>query len=325
MFLRKVYTCQIILILTIGFGECWSSRSFGCRRFSQQQQRPRQRVLSLCNEEQCLTTRTITSGLVSLIACFVLNTEALAATEDPPTKDLNPPLVWHLQNGDVELTQRLSSFKSLSLQNPVLLGSGGGGAVFSTNVEGKSGKDLAIKVSWIRSALSVKRECETLNKLEEKGTRNVIKCLGIEQYPQDTRRVMIALEPVVDNTIATISGVNKDVQTLSVQAIVKTLVDMLAANVVTTDVQPLMNRETGDVLFIDMTEAQIMSTPPTFLDLALASSFCTEMASLIPESMREVASATLLEELNQAQNRGIRLPNEILDLLHNLDVMNISV
>jgi hypothetical protein len=110
-----------------------------------------------------------------------------------------------------------------------------------------------------------------------------------------------------------------------VQAIVKTLVDMLAANVVTTDVQPLMNRETGDVLFIDMTEAQIMSTPPTFLDLALASSFCTEMASLIPESMREVASATLLEELNQAQNRGIRLPNEILDLLHNLDVMNISV
>jgi len=304
----------------------WSTTTCtsGGRRFSQQQrERQRQQVPLLRKNQQCFTERLILSLLVSFSAFFAINNEALAATEGPLTKNLNPPpLVWHLQNGDVELNQRLSSFDSFSLKNPVLLGSGGGGAVFSTSMQDGSGKDIAIKVSWIRSALSVKRECETLKKLEENGTRNVEKCLGVEDYPQDTRRVMIAIEPVVDNTVATVTSVNKDVQALSVQAIMKTLVDMLVANVVTIDVQPLINKETGEVLFIDMTEAQILSTPPTFLDLALTSSFCAEMASLVPESLGEVASATLLEELRLAQIRGVIFPNEILDLLQSLDVTN---
>jgi len=257
------------------------------------------------------------SGLLSCLALFTQSNDVLAAIDGPVTNNdaTNPPLVWHLQNGDVELHQQLSSFKSFSLQNPVLLGSGGGGSVFSTRASGESGKDFAVKVSWIRSAASVKRECDILSRLEENGTRNVEKCLGSEQYPQDTRRVMILLEPVVDSTVSSVTGVNKDVQALSVQAIVKTLVDMLAANVVTTDVQPLINRETGDVLFIDMTEAQVMSAPPTFLDLALASSFCSEMTSIIPESMGKFASTILLEEVQQALDRGVTFQSEILDLM----------
>ena len=46
---------------------------------------------------------------------------------------------------------------------------------------------------------------------------------------------------------------------------------MLAAQVATTDVQPLISARTGHVLFIVMTEAQEISDPaaPTFFDLAL--------------------------------------------------------
>ena len=310
-----LYISQVIIICHIFVvGESWSiftpahtPTNISERNLSQQRQQP-----NWIKQHD----RFIISGLLSCLALFTPSSDVSAAIEGPLKNNdaTNPPLVWHLQNGDVELRKQLSSFKSFSLQNPVLLGSGGGGSVFSARA-GESGKDLAVKVSWIRSAASVKRECDILSRLEENGTRNVEKCLGAEQYPQDTRRLMILLDPAVGNTENSVTGVNKDVQALSVQAIVKTMVDMLAANVVTTDVQPLINRETGDVLFIDMTEAQVMSAPPTFLDLALASSFCSEMTAIIPESMGKLASTILLEEVQQALDRGVTFQIEIMDLM----------
>ena len=105
---------------------------------------------------------------------------------------------------------------------------------------------------------------------------------------------------------------------------------MLAANVATTDVQPLINKTNGDVLFIDLTEAQIMSKPPSFLDLALASSFCNEMAALIAPSedvvssssslatLSKIASTTLLDELKKL--RGPDLPEEIYGILQSQDI-----
>ena len=71
---------------------------------------------------------------------------------------------------------------------------------------------------------------------------------------------MIALQPVVENAVSRVDKINPDVQPLAVQGIVQTFIDMLHANVVTTDVQTLMNKETGKVLFIDLTEAQTMTT-----------------------------------------------------------------
>ena len=88
---------------------------------------------------------------------------------------------------------------------------------------------------------------------------------------------MIALQPVVEkeNVVSRVDKIHPDMQSFAVQALVRTLIDMLHANIVTTDVQPLMNKETGQVLFIDFTEAQKMTFPnPSFMDLALASSFC---------------------------------------------------
>jgi hypothetical protein len=93
------------------------------------------------------------------------------------------------------------------------------------------------------------------------------------------------------------------------------MVQMLAANVVTVDVQPLIYKQTGDVIFIDLTEAQELKPPLSFLDVALLSSFCTEMAALIPESLLPVASTALLDELKALEQRGAFLLNESYEVL----------
>mmetsp|Transcript_11500 Transcript_11500/g.21503 ORF Transcript_11500/g.21503 Transcript_11500/m.21503 type:complete len:351 (+) Transcript_11500:97-1149(+) len=245
---------------------------------------------------------------------------AMNSSNDPTSSTVQ---VWHLPNGDVELPQTISNFKSFALKNPVLLGSGGGGSVFSTDAhDGTSSKQIAIKVSWVRSADSVKNECKVLQTLEEKQTRNIERCLGVETYPQDARRIVIALEPVIDDAVGNITGeTSQEIQEQVVQSMIRTMVDMLVANIVTTDVQVLISRETGSVLFIDMTEAKEMSDPPTFLDLALASSFVSEIVSMIPETLRSMASKTLLEELIQTDKKGIHLSREIYDILGAYDIL----
>ena len=94
---------------------------------------------------------------------------------------------------------------------------------------------------------------------------------------------------------------------------------MLAAGIVTTDVQPLLSESTGDVLFIDMTEAKTLSLLPDeslpFIDMVLASSFCAEMLSLIPEQYYDLASTALLHELQSVESRGEYITTELYGLL----------
>ena len=247
---------------------------------------------------------------VAMLTCLSSNTFAMNEVIQNSKSS-----TWYLPNGEVELTNPLTSFGQYKLTDPFLLGSGGGGAVFSTTPLNDRKGGIAVKISWVRSAASVERECSILNELERANTRNVERCVGIERYPVDSRRVMVALEPVVRNEVASVDKVDQNAQASSVQCIARTLVDMLGANIVTTDVQPLMDKESGSVLFIDMTEAKRMSNPPSFLDLALASSFCAEMAALIPESLADVASMTFLNELQAAHTRGIFLPIPIYEIL----------
>ena len=277
-------------------------------------------AFSFCNEAVALDPQIITA--------------ASSSSGDGTKVEVTPPAglhTWWLPNGEVELTDPLKLFSQYKLSNPKLLGSGGGGAVFSTLTQNhvpisshqheKYGDMVAVKISWSRSASTVERECKILQELERKSTRNVETCLGIEKYPLDNSRVAIALKPVAENSVASVDRVNRDVQYQAVQSIVRTLVDMLGANIVTTDVQPLIGKETGSVLFIDMTEAQIMSDPPSFLDLALATSFCAEMISLIPESFADVASKTFLEELSLTHLRGISFPLPIYEMLQDQSIL----
>jgi len=255
--------------------------------------------------------------------------------------------IWELNNGQVKLPDLLQLTinnhnhnhpSEIKIKHPILLGSGGGGAVFSANANlaKKDNAKVAIKVSWSRSTKSVKNECEVLQSLENTHVRNVETCLGQFDYPYDDQnRVMIVLTPVVeDDPVASLSEINQDLWKNSIHSIISTLIDILASNVITVDVQPLISKRTGDVLFIDFTEAKVISSTTSksssssFMDLALVSSFCNEMMALIPSSndgndgkWQEFASKAFLEELKLAQERGIEFSQEIFSIFSDQSVL----
>lgn len=231
---------------------------------------------------------------------------------------------WTLGNGHVQLPDPLR-LGNMILYDPELLGSGGGGAVFAMSQISNDAKTssarkrIAVKVSWDASTPSVVNECRILQHLQRYQVSGVEQCLEQKSYAEIIQnentgttimrspRVVLALVPVMEDSVTNSIA---DLPTLALQSratqqVVRTLVQMLAANVVTTDVQPLISQTTGNVLFIDMTEAQILSNEPlSILQLSLCSSFCAEMVSLIPETMYQVASQILQEELERLDNDG---------------------
>ena len=242
------------------------------------------------------------------------------STLPPPALAVNIDMTF--ENGRVQLGDPLNTFASNymigELRQPQFLGSGAGGSVFSYN-RAHTASPVVVKVSWERSTASVERECEVLKYMQESRHRvtGVEICLGRIPYPNDARRTMIVMEPFMDDSVASVSEIRENLRPYSVRCIVRTLVQMLGAGVVTTDIQPLISRSTGEVVFIDMTEAKIISRsnmePLTFLDMALASSFCSEMLGLVPEEYGSIASEVLVDEVKMM---GPSVPRrELLELI----------
>ena len=258
-----------------------------------------------------------------------------------PIHTMSAPIDMTFANGSVRLDDPLRSFPGLELGHPRYLGSGGGGAVFAcdridprrptlartrastdtdtgadTDAQRRKAADVelvdkdavVVKVSWSRSAVSVEKECEVLKYMETNHVPGVERCRGQIPYPLDNRRLMIAMEPVMDDSVASISEIDERLRPTAVRCIIRTLVHMLSEGVVTTDVQPLISKATGEVLFIDMTEAKIVFADNndgrkiSFVDQALASSFVSEMLGLIltgssDEQLIGVANKELIHEL----------------------------
>ena len=254
-----------------------------------------------------------------------------------------PPLELELGNGSVQLENPMIFGDEITLTNPRFLGSGGGGAVFaysqtmsssssrkdtsSSRKNTKTDDDVVVKVSWVKSSQSVRNECEILRVMEHYQVSGVERCLGQKDYPSDTRRTMIAMEPVMgSDSVSSVSEIPTRFQSITVRGLVQTMVQMLfVAHVVTTDVQPLISKETGKMLLIDMTEAKVFDPNSlTSLDKALINSFCTEIVGLIPKTQWDVASETLLLELSslwtkqerEGNGQRIRLAAEILEVLN---------
>jgi hypothetical protein len=283
-----------------------------------------------------------THPLVASASAFEMTAPTTTTTIVAAAEQVQQQQSWKLGNGDVELPDPLV-IAGLQLQHPRLLGSGGGGAVFSMEVDASKSKNgiapqtsssksatsnVAVKVSWRRSAASVENECHILQLLQESSVSGVETCLGQAPYPTDPTRIMIALQPVFTqddndndvmvNSVSDIIGRNQ--QSRAVQAIVKNMMEMLAARTVTTDVQPLISQQTGDVLFIDLTEAKVLKASVdtiSVVDLSLASSFVSEMLSRIPDSLQDVAAKTLWQEL---QVVGDRLPVQFCEILRSQNV-----
>lgn len=237
---------------------------------------------------------------------------------------------WSLLNGNVQLPDPIeiqtassssSSKRTLRLSHPELIGAGGGGAVFAFE-----DSSVLLKVSWENSRKSVIRECQTLKMLEKNKVQAAEKCLGEYDYPigddgvdheNHHKRVMIAVEPYVRDAVASVDQVkDKAKQAVAVRQIAQTVVQMLAANIVTIDVQPLISTTTGNVLFIDMTEAETLRPPFSFLDKVLMQSFTTEMLTLIPERFVDLASRTMIQEIQDLGSSGVTLSDEAKEVLY---------
>lgn len=254
--------------------------------------------------------------------------------------------------------------------HPTFLGAGGGGAVFSyqreqqqrqqreeveeeeakigsvslTSKHHSSSDRVAVKVSWVGSAASVRNECAVLNFMNEQGpVRGVEQCLACLEYAKDPRRSVIFLEPVVEAT-ATVSSLTDLVsespqQERATADLMHTAAQMLATGVVTTDVQPLISKETGETLLIDLTEAKILyelqhddddgghSKRLPQRDVTLISAFLTEVTALIPETMWYLASKEFLSELSLLErltenSGGVWLMRDpgVLDVLMSLPI-----
>ena len=251
---------------------------------------PRASVLAACKS-------TIFGGLV---ACLL---SAPAAAEN---------YEWQLMNGNVVLKDPIvlsvAGSDKVSLVKPQLIGAGGGGAVFAFEDSQK-----LLKVSWEGSAKSVERECSTLQLLEKNQVQASERCLG--KYDYDKNRVMILAEPYVSDGVASVMEVDPSKRAFVVEQIARTLVQMLAANVITIDVQPLISKETGRVIFIDMTEAQVLKPPFTFLAKTLMSSFTTEMMALIPDEYMPKAAKATLQEIKNMEALGVTMSPEAMEVL----------
>jgi len=251
-----------------------------------------------------------------------------------------------LQDG--ELKSDPSPSASISLWDPTLLGSGGSGAVFSfsthpnnspsdSSYSNKQSKDatynsklddddnnVAIKVSWKRSRNSVENECNILQSLEN--VPHVERCLGRPNpYPYEDGRVMIAVTPVV-TTMTSDDGITSSLNNVktgapqrnAVKSVVEAIVGMLNLGIYTLDVQPLISVETGEVLFIDFTEAQHFSIPLTSLDESALVGFCGEVSVLIPDSLKGVAGEYLMAELSSLDRNTTPLPGNVVEILESI-------
>jgi hypothetical protein len=145
-------------------------------------------------------------------------------------------------------------------------------------------------------------------------------------YPYENGRSIIALSPVVmettaDNNIggditSSIDKVNPGLpQRNAVQCVVETMVQMLQLGVYTIDIQPLINRTTGEIVFIDFTEADYFSAIGDGDDNSAIVGFCGEMLTLIPERLKGIAVEMLTMEMNNMKENDRPLPEKIIDIL----------
>jgi hypothetical protein len=287
-----------------------------------------------------LLSSTTNVGAVPKIITAVVSSVIIHSMSLTPMEDtLQLSKTYDFGNGSSVVVENPMIVEGMTLEEPTFLGAGGGGAVFSykqyhnpksiqkqegTNPKGKS---VAVKFSWSQSAESVRNECTILKDMERKHVSGVERCLAEIQYKQDPRRSVIIMEPVVDDAVSSIQDLTTvEAQVVAVDGLMKTFVEMLAARIVTADIQPLISQRTGNIVLIDMTEAKnIISNdePLSDTDKALVNNFCTEMITLIPESLFDQASNSFRRELERLEQVfGSRLDEDILKIVQDLPLLH---
>ena len=266
---------------------------------------------------------------------------------------------YEFGNGPVQIDSPMI-FQGLTLVDPEFIGVGGGGAVYSykntnhriiideknmaaKNYEKSKAQEqkIVVKISWKRSADSVRNECDVLRVMEQRQVTGVERCLGIEEYRYDSNRVVVGMVPFVEDQqegggiTASIGELSPDIALKTVTYLMKTMVQMLVAGVVTNDVQPLISKSTGEIVLIDMTEATVLYRDDNIEkgsynsysdnDKILINAFCTEVIGLIPDNLLEKASESFLTELHRIETEtNIQINNEIKQIIRDLPITGVE-
>uniref|UniRef100_A0A7S4EHD1 Protein kinase domain-containing protein n=1 Tax=Pseudo-nitzschia australis TaxID=44445 RepID=A0A7S4EHD1_9STRA len=267
---------------------------------------------------------------VALAATLLLNSIIVPET----TQTMH----YEFGNGSVQIDYPME-FPGVTLVEPKFLGAGGGGSVWTMKANANTNinndrrinnihKNVVVKISWPRSTDSVRNECDILRAMERQGVTGVERCLGSMDYKYDPNRVVIAMEPLVeDDDTSSLGDLTPEIALRSAIQLGKIMAQMIAANVVTTDIQPLISKSTGEVLLIDMTEAKLLN-PDRFIaegDKLLINAFCTEVLGLIPDSLLDKTSESFLKELHRIETEtGERINGEIKEILRDLPITGVE-
>jgi len=109
-------------------------------------------------------------------------------------------------------------------------------------------------------------------------------------------------------------------QLIATSSLLRTTVQMIRAGVALSDVQVLVDPDSGSLILIDLTESrEIDQQHPSYNDLALVRSFISETLSLIPFELTQSARRLLAEEVQQVlasdSSQQIGMSEELRDLL----------
>jgi hypothetical protein len=99
----------------------------------------------------------------------------------------------------------------------------------------------------------------------------------------------------------------------AIQTFVVTNLHIIFANVVLSDLQYLLDKDTGDVLLIDLTEAEILNGEDLYKAQNAVGNYLNEIFTSIPPQYNEFATDLILQEVKQRTNEQI--PKYIINIL----------
>jgi len=172
------------------------------------------------------------------------------------------------------------------------------------------------------SADLVLKECQVIHRLNEAKVENIERC--VDSCTEEGGRSRILLEPKFsskggssdpDDTRQVVRSIrNAKIRTSIIEKMTRTVIEIIESGFVSTDIQLLVDAESGDVLFIDFTETKPLTVPPNLDAVEL---FLRDLLSYINEddveglaAARESARSLLLDPL-----RSQRLSPQVAQLI----------
>lgn len=236
---------------------------------------------------------------------------------------------WNLANGRVSLPDTFSCGAE-QLSALEFVGAGGSGAVFAAEAAGSRATRVAVKVSWAGpAALGVQNEADVYVRLQDASIRSVPKLLAKCDYsvlasPPASgimdERVVLILDPFVESAASNFEGLNPSRADRAASQLGVAVVAVLSAGIASTDVQVLIDPPTGELRLIDMSEATVLTSPPSFVQLAIARGFLAEAVAIVPSQQRLAFLRAAEEEL---ERRRHDMDEELADAL--VEILSTSI